>query len=647
MAKITAATSEKVIPIKQWSGLHESPDGDTKLKYGEAAAIQNWRVTRDGNLQRRPGYRSLIQEKVSYVDDKGNTKYKLVPKKLANGPIKGMWTGFVNKKEVVLAACNGHIYSLWNSTTGDWYKDADGLLTPSDIGACATTNDVHMFGFEGKVYFMNGSQYKCWDGTHFEEIADNSTYFKPYIPLVAVSITPDPSPSSKTLEQINKLSAKRRCWLSPDGTGTKFYIPEKNWSTTADDYKLIDLTTNTEITSGFTLDAPNGTITFDNPPAQAANGIEFQYKMSTDFSSQVKAMRYSELFSGMTDSRVFIYGDGSNEIFYSSIDYWGEPRADYFPDLNEAAIGDANTPVTALIRHYSKLVIFKSDSTWSCSFNIVNLADGSSTEALYIYPVNKRLGHTPLGQTALVLNSPRSLYGNDVYEWKNNNAYAANLSVDERQAKRISDRIYKSISNFDLKSCVCWDDNDAQEYWICQNGKALVQNYAVDAWYYYTNIYANCFLNFHKVLYFGDPDGYIQYFDYDYNTDNGEVIDSYWESGSMDFGADYMRKYSAMLWLGIKPVSNGEVEVYIHTDKKPVIKEKLVLSQLATFLNVDFNNWSFNTNQLPHIFRRKIKAKKFVYYKLVFKNNGDGDHPNTSAIITASEIRVRYTGNAK
>ena len=614
MAKITAATSEKVIPIKQWGGLHESPDGDTKLKYGEAAAIQNWRVTRDGNLQRRPGFRSLL------IDVNKD------PVKLANAPIKGLWTGFVNKKEVFLAACNGHIYSLWDGTLGKWYA------SPVDLGAYTTTNNVHMFGFEGKVYFMNGSQYYEWDGTTFQAVAG-------YVPLVGISITPEPNTGAKTLEQINKLTGKRRAWLSPDGTGTVFHLQESGWTL---DY-VKDLATDTEITNGFTADGTNGTITFDNPPAQAANGIEVAYTMPTDFSSSVKAMRYSEQFSGMTDSRVFIYGDGTNEIFYSSIDYWGKPRADYFPDLNEAAIGDANTPVTALIRHYSKLVIFKSDSTWSCSFNLTTFDDGTTTEALYIYPVNKRLGHTPLGQTALVLNSPRSLYGNDVYEWKNNNAYAANLSVDERQAKRISDRIYKSISNFDLKSCVCWDDNDAQEYWICQNGKALVQNYAVDAWYYYTNIYANCFCNFHKVLYFGDPDGYIQYFDYDYNTDNGEVIDSYWESGSMDFGADYMRKYSAMLWLGIKPMSAGEVDVTVQTDRKPATSEKIVLSQLASMANADFGKWSFNTNQLPHIFRRKIKAKKFVYYKLIFKNKTE----NTSAIVTASEIRVRYTGNAK
>lgn len=617
MAKITTATSEKVIPIKAWSGLHESPDGDTKLKYGEAAAIQNWRVTRDGNLQRRPGFRTLLEDEDH------------LPLPLGSGPVKGLWTGFVDQEEQFLAACDGHIWKLWNGATGEFYD------TPVDVGAIDTTNNVHMFGFEGNVYFMNGSQYKCWDGTSLVDVVG-------YRPLVAVGISPENTSNmgGDLLEQINKLNGQRRAWLSPDGSGTVFYLPEKGWTLNW----VKDLRTNTTIaSSNYTADSANGKITFKTAPAQAANGIEVAWTMPTNFASSVRAMRYSELFSGMTDSRVFIYGDGTNEIFYSSIDYDGKPRADYFPDLNEAAIGDENTPVTALIRHYSKLVIFKSDSTWSCSFNLTTLPNGMDTETLYVYPVNKRLGHTPLGQTALVLNSPRSLYGNDVYEWKNNNAYSANLSVDERQAKRISDRIYKSISGFDLSKCVCWDDNDAQEYWICQNGKALVQNYAVDAWYYYTNIHATCFCNFHKVLYFGDPDGCIQFFDYDYNTDNGEVIDSYWESGSMAFGQDYMRKYSAMLWLGIKPTSAGEVTVTVQTDRKPANTEKIVLSKLATLASVDFGNWSFNTNQQPHVFRRKIKAKKFVYYKLIFKNKT----ANTSATITASDIRVRYTGMAK
>lgn len=626
MAQITATTAEKIFPISAWGGLHESPDGDTELKIGEAAAMRNFRVTRDGNLQRRPGTRPVFAE---VLIDRETLEESWSYPSFGHKPVAGMWTGFVDGEERFLVACNGKVYSIWDADNDRFYS----WLEVVEIGSITTTGHVHMFGFEGKVYFLNGSQYKVWDGTNFKDVITDA-----YIPLVAVAVTPEPKTGSQTLEQINKLSSKRRVWLSPDGVGNVFHLPESGLASVDSVTNLADGTT----ISTYTANLTTGIITFDSAPAQATNSIEVAYTMP-DTICPILTTKYSELFSGQTDSRIFLYGNGTNKIYYSSIDYDGKPRADYFPDLNEAAIGDENTPVTALIRHYSKLVIFKSNSTWTCTFNVTTLADGTSAEVLNIYPVNKRLGHTPLGQTALVLNSPRSLFGNDCYEWKNNNAYAANLSVDERQAKRISDRVFKTLSQFDMSKCLCWDDNDAQEYWIYQGNKALIHNYAVDAWYLYTNINATCFLNFHKTLYIGGSDGVIRFFSDAWNSDTGEVIDAYWESGSMAFGQDYKRKYSAMLWLGLKPTSQGEVSVTVQTDRKPSNSEKVVFSRLATFENADFWNWSFNTNQNAKIYRKKIKAKKFVYYKLIFRNN----EINTSATITASDIRVRYTGYAK
>ena len=60
MAKISAITSERIYPIKQFRGLHENPDGDTKLKAGEAAKMVNFRITRDGNLKKRPGHSKVV-----------------------------------------------------------------------------------------------------------------------------------------------------------------------------------------------------------------------------------------------------------------------------------------------------------------------------------------------------------------------------------------------------------------------------------------------------------------------------------------------------------------------------------------------------------------------------------------------------------
>ena len=55
MANISGANNEKIYSLKKWGGLNEAPDGDTRLKLGEASKMVNWKITRDGNLKRRPG----------------------------------------------------------------------------------------------------------------------------------------------------------------------------------------------------------------------------------------------------------------------------------------------------------------------------------------------------------------------------------------------------------------------------------------------------------------------------------------------------------------------------------------------------------------------------------------------------------------
>lgn len=111
----------------------------------------------------------------------------------------------------------------------------------------------------------------------------------------------------------------------------------------------------------------------------------------------------------------------------------------------------------------------------------------------------------------------------------------------------------------------------------------------------------------------------------------------------MDFGADYRRKYSAQMWIGLKPVEDSEVYVTVQTDKKSVYTEKVVQRKMATFDNMNFADFSFQTNHKPFMQRLKIKAKKFTYYKLIFKSDSD----DTSATVVAVDLRVRFNGYVK
>ena len=69
----------------------------------------------------------------------------------------------------------------------------------------------------------------------------------------------------------------------------------------------------------------------------------------------------------------------------------------------------------------------------------------------------------------------------------------------------------------------------------------------------------------------------------------------------------------------------------------------MVTSSLANFAHVNFSKWSFATNRKPQMSRLKIKAKKFVFYKLVFRTSA----ADSTATILAADIRVRFTGYAK
>lgn len=519
--------------------------------------------------------------------------------------VRGLWSGFVAGQEVLCAACNGYLWQLSLGEDGTWSKTACGTID--------TDEDVFMFGFSDSLYLLNGSQYRVWNGTALTDVGG-------YRPLVAVSVPPEGGGTA--LEQVNKLTGARRVRVSPDGTATVFHLPEQNLASV--DYVQY-VASGADITS-YDVDLTDGTVTIAPAPAEGTNSVEIGYSVADDTADEIQAMRYAELYNGSQDTRVFVYGDGTNRCFYSGLDYDGLPRADYFPDLNVAHVGDENTPITAMIRHYDRLLCFKLDSAWAIGYSQVTLADGTVTAGFYVSPINRSVGNCAPGQAVLVENRPRTLDGRSVVEWKSTSS-SGNINGDERNAERVSQRVDETIRTFDLETAKTFYDKYAHEYYVIgADGTALVHGIDADAWYVYTNFAARCLINYKDELYFGTADGYLRHFSTQYFSDEGEAIDAYWESGSMPFAADFQRKYSAMLWVGIRPDDNGYLEVSAKTDRK-----------------TDFAVYSFETvdaAQVPEMNRIKLKAKKFTYYNLILANNT----ADKTATVVSVDVRVRGTG---
>lgn len=611
MSTIRAIASENIWRIDKFLGLNENPDGDTKLKLGEATVIRNWRVTRDRNLRRRPGFHALVE--LGTGD--------------SNREIRGIWFGNVNGSEMGLAAANG---KLWKFFANGGY-----LATPVELGSLNTDRSVSFFPFSNIVYILNGIEYYSYDGTTFETVSG-------YVPLIITSRPPDGS-DGVLLEGINKLNGKRRVWFSPDGTATVFQLPEAGL-TSID--SVIDLVTGEAYSGSYTKNTTDGTVTFNAAPIRGINTIEISYTFPTVYRNDVTNMTNAELFLGQQDNAVFLYGNGTNRAVFSSVDYNGTPRADYFPDLNTVTVADENTPITSLIRHYSQLICFKSTSAYSIQYGLVVDAEGSDQWGFYVKPVNKRIGNAALGQVQLVQNSPFTLFGNDLYEWVNTSRYSTSLSIDERQAKRISDRIYATLESFNFKNCICYDDNNSQEYYIWDGGTALVYNYPADAWYTYTspnNLKVYCMCNIGDDLLCGMEDGTIRILGDNYFNDDGNAISSYWESGSIDFGKPFIRKFMSEVWVGIKPQAASKVTVTIATDKKSDYTERTIDSSLIDFWNINFADFSFQVNRKPQIKKLKIKAKKFAFLKFILKSQ----ELDSSATVLLIDPKIRETGYVK
>lgn len=615
MAQIKGTDNSSILKIQAFLGLNENPDGDTTLKVGEMAEMRNFRITQDKHLQIRPGSKTILSlaDALSSLGQ-GNVQDG------AETRVYGVWRGIAGASEHILASFGGHIWDI--DTKNSAAKDK----------GSAPMGEVSFFGFGGKVYLLGGGEYKSWDGgtdTAFATVEG-------YVPLIQTATTP--KGEGTLVENVNRLTGKRRVQFSPDGTATVFQLPEKGIN------EVSSVKSGGEPVTNCTMDLENGTVTFTAAPAAGTNTVEIEYRKGDGARSEVTGMKYSELFNGATDTRVFLYGDGTNRAVYSGVPFaTGRASAEYFPDLYELTVGESNTPLTALVRHYSRLMAFKTDSAWAILQGEIGLADGGSTAAFYVQPVNRQFGNEAPGQVRLLENNPLTMDAGSVYQWRSGSSYASYISNNENNAKRISDRVASTLKGFDLKKVLTANIKADHEFWFLHGTRALILNYANDSWYLYDGLPFSRIVEYEGTVIGFSDDGAVVEFSQKYRSDNGAPIDCYAATGAMDFDKDWLLKYSPMIFVAMQPASNARIKVTVETNRRSDYPEKTVAYSLATFLHVDFNHFSFATNRKPQVKKVKMKVKKATFYRLIFKSNS----ASATATVIETDIRLRYAGNVK
>lgn len=647
MARLTGGSDNTVVQIRAFLGLNENPDGETTLKVGEFSRMHNFRITQDKHLQKRPGSKEIGRivvhnyweqnngggvELLSAAKDDGETPEippvdpgedipvnlpVLDPVTNEKVHLFGVWHGRVMGKGHTLANYDGTVYDI----------DMTEETPPVAVGQCAPAR-TSFFPFNERVYLLDGKHYMVWDGGEagFRDVEG-------YIPLIQTATTP--GGAGTLLENVNRLTGKRRVEFSPDGEANTFQLPEKDIN------EVLAVTLDGETATGYETDSSKGTVTLAAVPPEGTNTLTVTYRKGEGARCEVTAMRYAEFYNGATDARVFLYGDGSNRAIYSGVEYAsGKPSAEYFPDLFEVAVGESNTPVTALVRHYSRLMAYKPGSAWVITAGSITTESGRYTPAFYVSPVNRQFGNEAMGQVKLLENDPLTMDGGSVYQWRNANGYISN---SENNAKRVSDRVAATLRGFDVANLKTYNVRQDREFWFLYGTDALLYNYTNDTWYFYKD------LPFHEILEIGGKvygfgnDGRIVHFSRAYRSDDEKVIDCYAETGAMDFGRDWQLKYSPMLFVAIRPESNARIYVTVESNRRSGYPEKLVSANLSTLEHVDFAHFSFITNRKPQVRRLKLKVKKAAFYRIIYKSK---DKSATSTVIE-TDVRLRYAGVAK
>ena len=548
--------------IENFLGLNMSQSGDTQLKLGEASSMKNWRITKDRKLTKMNGY--------------------LVKYEGTESPIRAQWVGKLGENEVHVYVCGGKVYNQ-----------------VIEIGTL--TDDItNIFEFNKILYFINGHEYKKWDGTTFSDVEG-------YIPKIKIATTPEGIGTD--YEPINLLSDKRHQTFSPDGEATAFLLAEQDL--TSIDKVLVD-----GVETTVTKDLVNGKITFKNAPAQAVDNIDVYWTKTADNAQHILKNKYFQKYGLASDTRVFLYGndDVKNRIYFSDLAD-GVPSVDYFPATNFIDVGSSNVAVTDISRQYDRLIISKENEAYYSSYEAITDSTGNTIITFPTYPLNSSHGMVAKGQGQLLDNYVTTI-DTSIIQWTNTN------TKDERNVEIISERIQEWLNERDLAKAITLDYQELKEYWVAIENEIMIYNYGNSTFYLAVLPHNVTSLTVHDgTVYMGTSLGKIMEFGENVTTYAGQKINAEWRSGFYDFEIEYKRKTMRILWIALKPWVRTSLKINYQSDRELGNDEKEIESSCYSYEMWNYSTFTYNTSYSIRPFRVKLKAKKFAYLELILSNS--------------------------
>lgn len=592
MAYMITDGRPSITTIKNFLGLNMNETGETQLKLGEASRMRNFRITKDYKLEKMYGYQQLYNP---------------------DSRVRAIWAGKLGNTEMTIYVAGGKVYK--------------GATTPVQLGSI-TDAETSIFEFNKVLYFINGTEFKYYNGTNYGDVGG-------YAPLIKISCTP--AGVGTDYEPINLLSAHRKVSYSADGTSTTFTLPEQD----------ITLYTNNVwvngevVTTGVTYNGTTGTVTITPAPTAGTDNVVIQYdknNIEASLKQNITKNKYAMKFGLADDTRVFLYGNANakNRIYFSDLGN-GVPNVTYFPANNFIDVGSSNSAVTDISRQYDRLIISKENEAYYMTYEPITDTEGNVIVTFPTYPLNKSHGMLANAQGQVLDNYVTTIDNSGIIQWTNTNV------ADERNAVVVSTRVNEWLQARDLTKAITLDNQEDKEYWLGIDNEVLIYNYE-NSTFFCLELPDNVrvLTSYAGEIYMG-TDKKVMKWQRNTTTYNNEVIDAEWQGGFYDFEAEYKRKTMRILWVSLKPSVRTSLKINYITDRNTGTSEKTIEKVLFSYPFWNYEDFSYQTNNTVKPYKIKLKAKKFAFLKLILKN----DDIYSELTIDTISIQKAYGGYVK
>lgn len=545
------------------------------------------------------------------------------------GEINGIYRLATSDTErfLVHAGTKLHEWDMKNNTSKVLYEDMN------DARSAVFQNNKRLYILDGKTYLCYGE----FDGAFaVKKVKDIAT-----VPVCVLSRNPDGS-GGTARHDVNVLTSRRTYSFYGTEEATEYHL-------STDDVKIDDGEVTAKVLSAEgewetaeikSVDRAKGIITFNSAPGKSpingTDNVEITFSAESEYDAGLvdKCTIATQFgYNGATD-RVFLAGNPDAVNFH----YWSEINDPcYFPGLNYAYLGQDSSAIVGYSHIGNALAVHKEDNEQDQTiFLVTGSYDEQNGYQFAISGSVAGVGAISKHCFARLGTEPMFLSREGVFalttQYLTAEKYAQNRSwyVNEKLTKEphLADATAIVYNGYYYLAV-----GDGKVYVADSRQKAYEKNAPQSEfqyeWYYLTNIDARVWWEYDGRLYFGDTDGKVKRFkleaDDTVNTptfsDDGQPIHAFWYTPIFTFDTLYYYKTLKNLHVMTAPEYRRSSITIGYRIKGGLISVKSSTMDIFDFNDIDFNRFTFNTDDSPMVIVTNTKAKKFMHIQFLFENN--------------------------